>query len=64
VRAAARAARDAGVRVRELAPEELTDEMRHKLQHDVSGGLGTLAAAAAATAQPVILSARKLCKPL
>jgi hypothetical protein len=38
VRAAARAARDAGVRVRELAPEELTDDMRHKLQHDVSGG--------------------------
>ena len=38
MRAAARAARDAGVRVCELAPEELTDEMRHKLQHDVSGG--------------------------
>ena len=37
VRAAARAAREAGVRVRELRPEELTDEMRHKLQHDVSG---------------------------
>jgi hypothetical protein len=40
VRAAARAARESGVRVRELSPEELTDEMRHKLQHDVSGETG------------------------
>jgi hypothetical protein len=37
VRAAARAARESGVRVRELRPEELTEELRHKLQHDVSG---------------------------
>ena len=38
VRAAARAARESGVRVRELSPEELTEEMRQKLQHEVSGG--------------------------
>lgn len=37
VRAAARSARDAGVRVREVKPEELTDEMRQKLQYEVSG---------------------------
>jgi hypothetical protein len=37
LRAAARAARESGVRVRELAPEELTDELRAKLLHDVTG---------------------------
>jgi hypothetical protein len=36
VRAAARAAREAGVRVRELQPSELTPEMRQRLQHEVS----------------------------
>jgi hypothetical protein len=36
VRAAARAARDAGVRVRELCAAELTPEMRQRLLHDVS----------------------------
>ena len=38
IRAAARGARDAGVRVRELAPEELTYELRARLLHDVTGG--------------------------
>lgn len=38
IRASARSARDAGVRVRELRPEELTPEMRRRLQQDVSGG--------------------------
>eukprot|EP00878_Enallax_costatus_P019816 GHUV01020919.1.p1 GENE.GHUV01020919.1~~GHUV01020919.1.p1 ORF type:complete len:326 (+),score=54.76 GHUV01020919.1:192-1169(+) len=37
VRAAARSARDAGVRVRELRPEELTAEIRRQLQEEVSG---------------------------
>jgi hypothetical protein len=37
IRAAARSARDAGVRTRELAPGELTDEMKHKLLHDITG---------------------------
>jgi hypothetical protein len=37
VRAAARSARDAGVRVRELKPEELTDDLKHRLQHEISG---------------------------
>lgn len=39
LRAAARSARDFGVRVRELAPEELTDELRAKHLHDVTGAL-------------------------
>lgn len=42
MRAAARAARESGVRVRELQPEELTDEMRRKLQHEVSGETASL----------------------
>jgi hypothetical protein len=37
VRAAARAARESGVRVRELRPDELTPELRRKLQDEVSG---------------------------
>jgi hypothetical protein len=37
IRASARSARDSGVRVRELGPGELTNELRHKLEHDVSG---------------------------
>jgi hypothetical protein len=38
IRAGARAARDSGVRVRELAADELTPEMRRKLQNEVTGG--------------------------
>jgi hypothetical protein len=37
IRAAARIARDAGVRVRELKADELTPEMRRRLQEEVSG---------------------------
>lgn len=37
VRAAARSAREAGVRVRELKAHELTEDMRRQLQHEVSG---------------------------
>ncbi|WIA39641.1 hypothetical protein OEZ86_005718 [Tetradesmus obliquus] len=36
VRAAARAARESGVRIRELQPHEFDDEMRRKLQYEVS----------------------------
>jgi hypothetical protein len=43
VRAAARAARESGVRVRELGPEELTDDLRHKLEHEVTGELHSTA---------------------
>jgi hypothetical protein len=38
IRAGARAARDSGVRVRELTADELTPEMRHKMQNEVTGG--------------------------
>jgi hypothetical protein len=37
VRAAARAARESGVRIRELQPHEFDEEMRRKLQYEVSG---------------------------
>jgi hypothetical protein len=37
VRAAARAARESGVRIRELQPHEFNEEMRRKLQYEVSG---------------------------
>jgi hypothetical protein len=37
VRAAARAARESGVRIRELQPHEFDEDMRRKLQYEVSG---------------------------
>jgi hypothetical protein len=37
IRAAARGARDAGVRTRELVPGQLTDDLKHKLLHDITG---------------------------
>lgn len=43
MRAAARAARESGVRVRELTPAELTDDLRHKLEHEVTGELHSTA---------------------